>query len=307
MSVGVAPARPRIGLDIGGTKLEAISLDPTGAVTGSLRLPTEPGEAAVLRSSELAVRTLAERAGVPLDGFASVGIGIPGRVDRSSGVVHDAVNLGVRSLALGPDLSARIGLPVTLDNDVTAAAVGAVSLLGLRGTAAYLNLGTGLAAGVVVDGVPWRGGTGIAGEIGHLPFDSAGLPCACGQRGCLETAASGSALKRTWPAGGEHPGRVLLAAIAAGDPDAQRAFDRLVSGAAHCVQLLALSVDPSAIVIGGGLRLLGDPLIEGIRNELDARAATSPFLAGAALSERVRLLDGDSPAAAVGAALSADR
>ena len=307
MTATTAIARPRIGLDIGGTKLEAIALDPAGRVTGSLRLPTEPGEDAVLRSSERAVRALAERTGVALDRFASVGIGIPGRIDRERGIVHDAVNLGVHALALGPGLSQRVGLPVTLDNDVTAAAVGAVSLLGLSGTAVYLNLGTGLAAGIVVDGVPWRGSTGIAGEIGHLPFDSAGLPCACGQRGCLETAASGSALKRTWPAGGEHPGRVLLAAIAAGDADARRAFERLVSGAAHCVQLLALSIDPTAIVIGGGLRLLGAPLLDGIRAELGARASASPFLAGAALSERLQLLDGDSPAAAVGAALSADR
>lgn len=296
----------RVGLDIGGTKTEAVLLRPDGSLEHSLRLPSGHGEHAVLTTAHDAVRELATETHHNLSEFTAIGIGIPGQVDRSAGQVQNAVNLGISSLALGPELTARTGLPVTVDNDVTAAAVGAYSLLTLTGTVAYLNLGTGLAAGIVIDGKAWRGSTGVAGEIGHLPMDPLGFKCPCGQRGCLETMASGSALMRTWPAGGEHPGRGILTAIHDGDHAARLAFDRLVRGAAICVRMLVLSYDPSRIIIGGGLRLLGDPLIAGISEALGHWAAESPFLAGLNLAERIELLGATSPAAAVGAALVSD-
>ncbi|MBK0419482.1 ROK family protein [Leucobacter sp. CSA1] len=294
-------------MDIGGTKTEAVALDAEGRIESSVTVPTVRGADAVVATSETVVAALAERTGRRIGEFVSVGVGIPGQVDREGGLVSHAVNLGVTSLALGPALAERTGLPVSIDNDVTAAALGAAHLMGLTGTMAYLNLGTGLAAGIVVDGRPWRGARGVAGEIGHLPVDPLGRPCPCGQRGCLETVASGSALRSSWPAGGDHPGRRILAAIAEGDDEARAAFEHLVAGAAACVRLLALSVDPETVVVGGGLRLLGAPLEDGLRSKLDGWAAGSPFLAALGLSERVRMLAADSPAAAVGAAFAGER
>ncbi|WP_241156125.1 ROK family protein [Leucobacter chromiireducens] len=294
----------RIGMDIGGSKTEAVALDPEGRVVATTRLRTAGGAEGVLSTAGAALDALARDTGRAVGDFAAVGIGIPGQIDRAAGVVRHAYNIGIDHLPLAPELAARTGLTITLDNDVTAAAIGAAHLMRLSGTLAYLNLGTGLSAGLVVDGVPLRGAHGVAGEIGHLPVDPLARPCPCGQRGCLETVASGSALTTFWPAGGAHPGRVLLAAVDAGDPDAIDAFADLVRGAASCVRLLVLAMDPHTVVIGGGLRLIGPRLIDEIRATLDEWARESQFLAELELSGRVQVLAADSPAAAVGAALA---
>lgn len=295
---------PRIGLDIGGTKIEGIALDPRGEIASRIVVPTVAGAEGVLTATSSVVAALAEQAGWPLADFAGVGIGIPGQVDRASGTVRNAYNMGLAELALGSELSARVGIPVSVDNDVTAAAIGAAHVMGLDGTVAYVNLGTGLAAGVTIDGVPLRGADGYAGEIGHLAIDPRQRACPCGQFGCLETVASGSALRAHWPGAGEHPGRTLNAAIADGDPEAKLAMDYLIDGAASAVRVLGLTVNPGAFVIGGGLRLLGAPLFEGVRERLAELSTASAFIAALRLGERVQILPEDSPAAAIGAAIA---
>lgn len=295
---------PRIGLDVGGTKIEGVALDESGEIVARRVIPSVPGEEGVLTSTAAIVAELATGAGRGVAEFAGVGIGIPGQVDRANGIVRNAYNLGVSSLALGAALAGRVGIPVSLDNDVTAAAIGAAFTMGLDDTVAYLNLGTGLAAGIIVDGAPVRGADGFAGEIGHLPIDPRRRACPCGQCGCLETVASGSALRAYWPAGGDHPGRALGAAVAAGDPDARLALDSLIDGAASAVRVLGFTVNPGAVVIGGGLRLLGSPLYEGIRKTLADQEEASEFIAALRLSERVRVLPEGSPAAAIGAAIA---
>ena len=295
---------PRIGLDVGGTKIEGVALGPHGDIIARRVVPSVPGAEGVLTSTAAIVAGLAADAGRAVTSFAGIGIGIPGQVDRANGVVRHAYNLELSSYALGDALSARVGIPVALDNDVTAAAIGAAFTMGLEGTVAYLNLGTGLAAGIIVDGAPLRGADGYAGELGHLPIDPRRRACPCGQCGCLETVASGSALRAYWPAGGDHPGRALGAAVAAGDPDAQLALDGLIDGAASAVRVLGFTVNPGAVVIGGGLRLLGSPLYEGIRKTLADQEEASEFIAALRLSERVRVLPEGSPAAAIGAAIA---
>lgn len=293
-----------VGIDIGGTKTAAVVLDTDGEIGASTRLPTAQGNEGVLRTAELALADLAEQTGCAIDDFAAVGIGVPGQVDTGRGEVRYAYNLGVESLALAPLLADRIGLEVTIDNDVTAAAIGAAHLMDLDGSVAYINLGTGLSAGIVVDGHPWRGARGLAGEIGHLAVDPRGRRCPCGQLGCLETVASGSALKAYWPAGGEHPGWVLAQAAADGDPDARQALALLIEGATSAVRAIGVTIAPDTVVIGGGLRKIGEPLVEGIRGQLEAWEAESRFLAGFELSHRLQVLPQDLPAATVGAALS---
>lgn len=296
---------PRIGMDIGGTKIEAVSLDSAGNVEATVLVPTVPGPEAVLASITEVVSRLAHETGREISEFGGIGIGIPGQVDRATGTVRNAYNMGVTSLALGPEVTARTGVQTAVDNDVNAAAIGATHIMGATGVVAYLNFGTGLAAGIVIDGVPFRGANGYAGEIGHLAIDARGRLCKCGQRGCLETLASGTALKEHWAGAGEHPGRVLMGAIADGDEAAKHAFELLVEGAATSIRVLGLALNPDSIVIGGGLRLLGDPLIDGIRAALEVNAAESEFVAALRLSERIQVLPADSPAAAVGAALAA--
>jgi len=299
----------RIGVDIGGTKTLAVVLGDDGEVIDHWRSPTGFGAAAVVTSAVRAISELAERARIESAGFASIGIGIPGRVDAGTGHVGHAVNLGVDSLDLGAQLAELVGQAVHIENDVNAAALGVHYLLGRPsvGSMAYLNLGTGLAAGFVLDGALWRGVRGVAGEIGHIPVDPAGELCPCGQRGCLETLASGSALARLWPEGAGAPASALFDAAERGDERATTVAARLVDNIAAAVRILVLTVDVDAVVIGGGLSSLGDRLLGGVRERLDAGARTSPFLASLDLPHRVLLAPAEPFVAAVGAAHVAQR
>ncbi|SDS23225.1 ROK family protein [Microterricola viridarii] len=302
----------RIGIDIGGTKTAAIAVADNGSFGEPLRRATGFGARAVLDSAEASVRALAERAGLDVSAFTSIGVGIPGAVDNANGVVSHAVNLGVSELALGRELGDRVGVPVRVENDVKAAALGAhqLSIDGatasgelLGGSMAYLNLGTGLAAGIVQNGVLLRGATGTAGEIGHLPMDPRGVLCGCGQVGCLETVASGSAITRMWPSDAEYPVLELFELAAAGDAAALAVQRTFFEGVAAGVRALVLTVDVDRVVIGGGLSAIGEPLLRGVRGVLADWSVSSPFLASLALAERVRLIPIGFPAAAFGAAL----
>jgi predicted NBD/HSP70 family sugar kinase len=214
------------------------------------------------------------------------------------------VNLGVDGdwLPMGQRLSELIGVPVLVENDVNAATLGAVALSGADDLV-YISIGTGLAAGLVLEGRLRRGDHGAAGEIGHVPVDPSGALCGCGQRGCLETVASGSALAAAWPSGNEPPAQALFAAAAHGDRAAVAVRDRFADGVAEAVRVLSLSVDPRTIVLGGGVAQLGDPLLAAVTAALRRQTAESPFLASLDLASRVRVVPADYPVAAVGAAL----
>jgi predicted NBD/HSP70 family sugar kinase len=297
-----------VGLDIGGTKVHAVAVDANGAIVHELRLPTGLGADAVLGTAITAVCELARLAAVTPEEFRSIGVGIPGSVDAEAGRVAHAVNLALEGLDLGPLLAERFGVPVRVENDVNAAALGAWSLLDTAGEAvgarsmAYLNLGTGLAAGVVIDGALWRGSRGTAGEVGHIPVEADGALCSCGQRGCLETLASGSAVARQWPSEHPYPVVQLFEAADAGVPLAVEVRDRLVENTAVAVRILILSLDVDRVVIGGGISSLGAPLISRVHAVLDSWAQSSPFIASLELASRVSLVAAGSPVAALGAA-----
>jgi predicted NBD/HSP70 family sugar kinase len=246
---------------------------------------------------------------VPVDGFAAVGVGVPGLVDRAAGTVRHAVNLGLDDtpVPLGEHLRSLAHAPVVVDNDVNLAAVGAAVALGCRGDLAYLSVGTGLAAGLVLDGRPRRGAHGAAGEIGHLPVDPQGPLCECGQRGCLEVLASGTAIAARWTAadGDLSATSALLAAAAGGDPGAVAVLDDVAGHLAGAVALLAQTVDPEVIVLGGGVAEAGPGLLEAVRRALRSRAARSPVLAAIDLANRVALVPDGVHAGALGAAVFA--
>lgn len=288
-----------IGIDIGATKTLGVALGEDGTVVAQVRHPTERGPEGVLRT---AAKVVAELAG-SVDAGAAVGVGVPGVVDPVLGEVSHAVNLGLDGvpLALAALLGEAVARPVLVENDVNVAALGVAALTGSRDLA-YLGIGTGLAAGIVVDGRLRRGARGVAGEVGHVSVDPAGLACGCGQRGCLETVASGSALALAWPTDEASRARSLHAAVIAGDPRAARVWGDFTDGLAQAVALLALGVDPEVIVLGGGVTEMGEPLRLAVVEALDARAARSAFLSSLVLSDRVRLVPA-GPVAAIGAAM----
>lgn len=291
----------RIGLDIGGTKIAGIARADDGAILADVRQPTGIGGDAVIAGILDATRALRDQ--LPGSDIRSIGIGIPGLVDASVGRVLHAVNLGVESLDIAAQVQRALDLPCFVENDVKAAALGAASLRDDNTPIAYLNLGTGVAAGIVIDGRIWRGARGIAGEIGHLSVDPQGRVCGCGQRGCIETMCGGGALARAWAREVDLPVKDILDAADAGDPTATVLRDDLFRGVAAAVRALVLSVDVESVVIGGGLTALAERLEPGIRTALRADAATSPFLRSLHLDERIEMLPADSPVAAIGAAL----
>lgn len=306
---------PVAGLDIGGSKVHAVIVDPArpSLVLGEHRLPTRPGADGVLASALEALGEAAARAGTTAADLAGIGVGVPGLVDRRAGDVAHAVNLGLGAgvLSLRERLETVTGVAVTVENDVNAAALGAAAVLGgpepgRPADLAYLSVGTGLAAGLVLDGRLRRGAQGAAGEIGHVPLDPSGPLCPCGQRGCLEVLASGRAIARAWPtADGVHPARALFDAADAGQPAAVQACSRVTGHLAVAVRLLVCTVDVATVVLGGGVAELGERLADRVRDHLAQAAASSPFLAALDLPARVALAPAGVPVAAIGAALAA--
>jgi len=292
----------RAGLDIGATKTLGVVIDGTGAIVSQVREPTEPGPDGIVRTAARVVDDLRADLSEPLDG--PVGLGVPGLVDVAAGALTHAVNLGVDGdwFPLRELVAELIGHPVVLENDVNAAALGAAALSDVDDLV-YLSIGTGLAAGLVLEGRLRRGAHGAAGEIGHVPVDPLGRECGCGQRGCLETVASGSALASAWPSVDGPPAQELFAAAEAGNARAIACRDDFAAGVASAIRVLSLGVDPQVVVLGGGVAQLGERLREAVAEALRTQAGGSPFLASLDLPARLRVVPSDHPVAAVGAAL----
>lgn len=297
-----------VGLDIGGTKVLGVLLDADGRVADTVRHPTLPGLGGVLGSAARTVEQLCAQARLAPAGLRGVGIGVPGVVDPGRGTVSHAVNLRIaeQDAPLGASLSARLGgVPVTVENDLNVAALGAAAVLGIDGDLAFLALGTGVAAGILLDGRLRRGASGAAGEIGHVPYLPDGPRCACGQRGCLELYASGGAIDASWPSRTGRPAPVeVFEAAAAGDRQAVAVRDRFTTAVASAIRILVLTCDVEHVVLGGGVAALGEPLRDAVAAALDDLAEGSPFLASLHLAARVQVVPTDVPVAPIGAALS---
>ena len=294
----------RVGVDIGGTKTEAVTLASDGSVVGRIRLATGTGDVAVVETAVAAVTALAAQSDLRIQDFSTIGIGVPGAVEPVSGVVSHAINLGVERLELGAELASRFGTDVRVENDVNAAALGAFFLLDRPATSsmAYLNLGTGLAAGLVLGGQLWRGARGAAGEIGHILVDPAGPIDLDGQHGGLEVVASGSGIARQWGRGNGNAVSAVLDAADAGDARAVEIRRRLFEGVAGSVRILVLTVDVDLVVIGGGISSLADRIMGGVNDVFAGWAAQSQFIDSLGLAERIRMLPAGAPVAALGAA-----
>ncbi len=307
---GVRPFRPDrlvIGVDVGGTKTFAVLYGPDG-VLATHRTPSVPGGEGVVHAVAHVVEALSAQSGTPLENVDRIGIGIPGVVDPIRGCVASAVNLeiGEDPLPLARLVSASVGVDVHLENDVNAAAIGSAHATHTEGDdTALIAIGTGLAAGFVLSGRARAGFSGASGEIGHVPYVADGPLCRCGQRGCLELYASGSAIDRLWPTPPGIHSAVALFAAASSDSRAREVRDTWLTALAHCVQIVAQTVDPRWILIGGGIADVGDPLIDGLRRTLLLRGAASPFLQHQHLEERCLLVPDSADLTPRGACLAA--
>lgn len=297
----------RLGFDVGGTKTDGVIVAPDGEIVSRLRRPTGWGAAQVVATITDLAADLVQAAGVRASDVRSIGVGMPGQVAPGSGTVRYAVNLGIDELDLGRTVGDALGVPVRAENDVKAAALGAHALYGAQagadGAMAYLNLGTGVAAGFVFGGELWRGARGAAGEIGHLSVDPRGPRCTCGQRGCIEAYCGGGAIAARWGRDVPLPVLDVFDHADAGDPLALELRAGLVYGVASAIRVIMLSGDAEKIVLGGGVTALGARMLGLVKADLAESAAVSSFLRSLHLADRVELLPPGSPAAALGAAL----
>lgn len=297
-----------IGLDVGGTKIHAAAFEEDHRLVTEVRCPTDTGGGQAVMGSILSTldQLVHELGGAEVQ---SIGIGIPGMIDVENGVVHQAVNLGIRDepIKLAAEVRAHSGIRCAIENDVNAVALGAFTALkpaSVGSSLAYLNIGTGIAAGVILNNQIYRGSRGAAGEIGHIPVAS-GPRCECGLRGCLEAVASGAAISRAWPGRKESAAPGLFAAATKGNPQARQVVEELTHHLAKAVHLLALTFDVEQIVLGGGATDAGQPLLAAIQDSLTKMEETSSFVRSLELPSRVRLAP-PGPIGALGAALVAE-
>lgn len=251
----------RTGIDIGGTKLEAAVLDPSGTVLARERMPTPQGgyEALLTAVSEL-VTLVEDHAGASSEGL---GVGTPGSLSPVTGMIRNANSTHLNGQPLDRDLARRLGRQVVLDNDANCFALAEAKAGAGRGHGVVFGviLGTGVGAGLVVGGRCLTGANRIGGEWGHNPLPAPaaeelpGPKCYCGRRGCIEAWCSGPALAADHfrLAGSDMPPEMIAAFAASGDMAARETLDRHEDRLVRALAGVVNIVDPDVIVLGGGL------------------------------------------------------
>lgn len=302
----------RVGLDIGGTKTAALLVDESGRSVGMAVRPTDSAnpERLVAGTVDTVSRAL-HQAGRAREELAAAGVGIPGQVYPTSGTVRLAVNLNLHEpYPLREALQEALGVPVALENDVRAAAWGAFHWARAAeplNSVAYLSIGTGIAAGLVLDGRLYRGAHGMAGEIGHIPVAPDGPRCICGAFGCLEAVAAGPAIAahatELMPgADGRGPTTDQVYALAAGGHEAAcRIVERAAGYLSRAVYLLLMTYDVEKAVLGGGVTRAGDAFERSLRQAMDALRADSPLTASMMPDEKVVIIPTEFNAGVMGA------
>ena len=250
----------RIGVDLGGTKIEAAALDDSGRLIARRRIPAPRHDYAATLA---AVTGLVGQLENELGAHGRVGIGTPGAISPFTGRLRNANSVWLNDRPLDVDLQQALGRPLRLANDadcftlseaIGGAAAGAGTVFGVI-------IGTGTGGGIVVDGRLLQGPNAIAGEWGHNPLpwprpdELPGPPCYCGKHGCIETFCSGPALsadlKRV--SGKALDGAAIVAAAAGGDADAEAALARHEGRLARALAAVINVLDPEVIILGGGL------------------------------------------------------
>jgi glucokinase len=282
----------RGGIDLGGTKIQAVVVNGRGTVTGDARrpTPTSGGPEAVTTAMAETLTDAAEQAGLPTSSLTGVGVGSPGVIDARAGTVANARNLSewIEPFPLSRELGAMVGAGVAIGNDVQVATDAEFKLGAGKPYKSVLGVfwGTGVGGGIVLDGKPWLG-RGAAAEIGHIVVKKGGAQCPCGRYGCLEAYAGRAAMeakaRREVEDGRktdlfkimEKRERTRLTsgvwgrAVKEGDELAielvNRAIEYLGTGIASAVNLL----DVEAVVLGGGLGVrFGAEYLEQLREEM---------------------------------------
>ena len=249
----------RVGVDFGGTKIEAAAIDEQGKFTVRMRAPTPDSYDAALE----AVRALVGRVERETRVVDRIGVGMPGSASPRTGLIRNANTTYLNGRRFASDLEQTLGKAVRLSNDANCLAVSeAVDGAGAGASTVFaVVLGTGCGGGLAIDGRVIDGANGVAGEWGHNPLPWAtdaehpGPECWCGKRGCLETWIAGSGFRRDYreTTGDDLTGQEIVAAARIGDPAGAAAFDRYLDRLARALAAIVNIVDPDAFVFGGGM------------------------------------------------------
>lgn len=254
----------RVGIDLGGTKIEAIALGRDGREVARLRVPTPAGDyPRTLAAIAALVRELEEVSGER----GSVGVGIPGTISPATGLVKNANSVCLIGHALDRDIEDMLNRPVRLANDADCFALSEASDGAGAGARSVFGaiLGTGVGSGLVYEGRLIQGPNSIAGEWGHNPLpwprlwphgdERPGPICYCGRPGCIETFLSGPGLARDYQAatGRSRPPEDIVAAALSGETEPRAALDRYADRLARALASIINVFDPEVIVLGGGM------------------------------------------------------
>lgn len=281
----------RIGIDLGGTKIEVVALDDAGGEAFRHRVPSPRGDYGATLAAIASLVGLAEARCGPA---SSIGMGIPGSPSPHTGLVRNANSTWLNGRPLGEDLARVLARPVAIANDANCFALSEATDGAAAGMGVVFGviLGTGVGGGIVVGARLLNGANGIAGEWGHNPlpgpFAEGELPgrqCWCGRRGCIETWLSGPALAAD---SGGADGEAVVAAMRAGDARARAGFERYCERLARALAGVINLLDPDAIVLGGGLSKVDE-----LYRELPRRWAPMLF-ADRAHTPLLRARHGDS-------------
>lgn len=277
----------RIGVDVGGTGIQIGVVNEQHQIVSESSIPTRitlPFEEQVRQIADCIASTVSS-AGFGIQDIESVGIGIPGIASSRTGEVIKCTNMGWNHVPFREIFTKYLPKPVHIENDANVAAL-AESVIGISaGTSSsvFMTIGTGIGSGIIIDGEIWKGAHGIGGELGHVILALDGVPCTCGNHGCLERYCSATALIRmTREAVAENPDTLIMEAVdhkperieaktvfdcaKKQDPLALKVYHRFIDYLAQATASIVNLLDPEIIVLGGGVSKAGsfllDPLVE---------------------------------------------
>jgi predicted NBD/HSP70 family sugar kinase len=296
-----ASAGAAVGIDFGHRHLRVAVSDLASNVLAERELALDTDHAArdgLDAATELVTKALAD-AGVERSRVVGAGMGLPGPIEQSSGVVGSAAILpGWVGVAAADEMHRRLDMPIAVDNDANLGALAEAAFGAGRDASdlVYIKVSSGIGAGLILNGRLYRGAAGLAGELGHVLVDPDGLVCRCGNRGCLETVASSGALvellRRSQGSGVSVPEMLRMARE--GDLGCQRVIGDAGRAIGRAVADLLNVLNPELVVVGGDLAGAGDVLLDGVRESiaraaLPAAAAASRLVAGV-LGDRAQVL-----------------
>ena len=278
-----------VGVDIGGTNLKAGLVDESGELlaTQKMKVASIADDEGLAWTVASLVQELARTVNIPVSDVASVGVGVPGTVEIRSGSINYTCNLPLRNVPLRKLFHRYLSIPLYIENDANCAALAEYLVGAGRDSKRFVTvtLGTGVGAGIIVDGKIWSGAHGAASELGHLIIEVDGIPCTCGKCGCTERYCSATAIIRmAKEACTLHPDCAILKAVNGdvdkitaktvfdlakeGDDIANRVFRRYVKYLTIANNNVVSFLDPDMIVLGGGVSRAGDFLLDAVRELL---------------------------------------